>query len=246
MADKGVFETLNAKDVSAYTEGKDAYQNGRKIKLNYLSWANAWKEVKKAYPDANYEIRKFDNNLPYVFDPETGYMVFTSVTIEGQTHEMWLPVMDNNNQAMKSEPYTITFKSGKSITIDSATMFDVNKTIMRCLTKNLAMFGLGLYIYAGEDLPDDSDDKPTKQQPKKQSPRQSPPKQTPQDAPQDVKNAKAIETAKYIAKQSSGAWGKEKGQEVYNALKEHYRITAPTEFDPDKVAEYIAYIVNHE
>ena len=79
-------------------------------------------------------------------------MVYTNVTIEGITREMWLPVMDGNNRAMKNEPYEIMTKYGKKITVDAATMFDINKTIMRCLTKNLGMFGLGLSLYAGEDI----------------------------------------------------------------------------------------------
>lgn len=143
-----VFETLNNSNVNGHTEEK----NG----LTYLSWAWAWAEVKKAYPDANYTIEKF-NGLPYVYDENTGYMVYTTVTIEGITHEMWLPVMDGANKAMKSEQYTYKVKRyGKeeTKTVAAATMFDVNKTIMRCLVKNLAMFGLGLYIYAGEDLPE--------------------------------------------------------------------------------------------
>lgn len=129
--------------------------------LSYLSWAYAWSEFKKVYPDATYEIKKFankDNELvPYMYDSNTGYMVMTSVMADGLEYEMWLPVMDNNNRAMKSEPYTITTSKGKEINVAAASMFDVNKTIMRCLVKNLAMFGLGLYIYAGEDLPDDMD-----------------------------------------------------------------------------------------
>ena len=80
-------------------------------------------------------------------------MVYTNVTIDGITHMMWLPVMDGANKAMKNKPYTYNTKSGEK-TVEAATMFDVNKTIMRCLVKNLAMFGLGLYIYAGEDLPE--------------------------------------------------------------------------------------------
>src|SRR5699024_11992265 len=68
--------------------------------------------------------------------------------------EMWLPVMDSSNKAMKSKPYTYDTKNRKNIQVDKASMFDINKTIMRCLVKNLAMFGLGLYIYAGEDLPE--------------------------------------------------------------------------------------------
>lgn len=142
MAD--VFKTLNEINVNDKTE--------RKNNLTYLSWAWAWAEVKKHYPEANYEILKF-GGVPYAFDPNTGYMVYTTVTIDGQTHEMWLPVMDEKNRAMKAEPYTIKTSRGE-IEVKAATMFDVNKTIMRCLTKNLAMFGLGLYIYAGEDLPE--------------------------------------------------------------------------------------------
>ena len=80
--------------------------------------------------------------------------MFTKVTIEGITHEMWLPVMDEKNKAMKDKSYTYKTKYGEK-EVAPATMFDINKTIMRCLTKNLAMFGLGIYIYAGEDLPED-------------------------------------------------------------------------------------------
>ena len=125
------FEDVLKIDVSGKTE--------KKGNLTYLSWAWAWAEFKKVYPDATYEVKKFDG-IPYVHDGDTGYMVYTSVTADGLTYEMWLPVMDSRNK-----------------TLMNATMFDINKTIMRCLTKNLAMFGLGLYIYAGEDLPEDSE-----------------------------------------------------------------------------------------
>ena len=148
---KSAFEVLNAINVNGHTETKDAGGT----KLTYLSWAWAWAEVKKVYPEATYEIIKFDG-IPYVFDPMTGYMVYTTVTINGITHEMWLPVMDGNNKAMKAEPYQVQTKY-KTFTVNAATMFDINKAIMRCLTKNLAMFGLGLYIYAGEDLPEDAE-----------------------------------------------------------------------------------------
>jgi len=139
------FDRLYGINVNGHTEEK----NG----LTYLSWAWAWAEIKRVYPDATYSIKKFENCLPYVYDEKVGYMVFTEVTIEGLTHEMWLPVMDGANKAMKSEPYTYKTKYGEK-TVEAATMFDINKTIMRCLVKNLAMFGLGMYIYAGEDLPE--------------------------------------------------------------------------------------------
>ena len=145
MDSNELFGKLNAINVNDKTEGK----NG----LTYLSWAWAWAEFMKVCPDATYEVVKF-NGLPYAYDPHTGYMVYTTVTVSEITHEMWLPVMDSSNNAMKSEPYTVTNKWGKETRVNAATMFDINKTIMRCLTKNLAMFGLGLYIYAGEDLPE--------------------------------------------------------------------------------------------
>ncbi len=111
--------------------------------------------MKKKYPNANYKIHLFgEKQLPYVFDENVGYMVFTSVTIEDLTHTMWLPVMDSSNKTMKSTSYTYNTKFKKDIPVEAATMFDINKTIMRCLVKNLAMFGLGLYIYSGEDLPE--------------------------------------------------------------------------------------------
>ena len=114
---------------------------------------NIVESVKKEYPDTTYEILKFENNLPYVYDENTGYMVFTKVTINGLTYEMWLPVMDGKNKAMKKEPYTYKTKYGEKI-VEAATMFDINKTIMRCLVKNMAMFGLGIYLYSGEDYPE--------------------------------------------------------------------------------------------
>lgn len=145
--DTTTFDTLFEVNVNDHVEKK----NG----LSYLSWAYAWADIKKRYPNATYEIKRFgENNLPYVYDQNTGYMVFTSVTIDDLTHEMWLPVMDSANKAMKSTSYTYNTKYKKGIVVEAATMFDINKTIMRCLVKNLAMFGLGLYIYAGEDLPE--------------------------------------------------------------------------------------------
>lgn len=119
-------------NVNEYTEKK----NG----LTYLSWANAWQEVLKAYPDAKYDIKKDENGVACFGNPELGYMVYTTVTIEDSTKEMWLPVLDYKNKAIKNPD-----------------MFNVNTSIMRCLTKNLAMFGLGLYIYANEDLPQEPD-----------------------------------------------------------------------------------------
>lgn len=150
---KSVFAALNAIDVSAHTEVKGE----GKDKLTYLSWVWAWQQVKSNYPDANYEVRHWDGK-PFLFDEYLGYMVETSVTIQGETMGMWLPVMDSKNKAMKQFPYDYKTRSGNKI-VEAASMFDVNTAIMRCLVKNIAMFGLGLYIYAGEDLPQEAKEK---------------------------------------------------------------------------------------
>ncbi len=141
-----VFEKLSAINVNDKVE--------KKSNLTYLSWAWAWGEVKKAYPSATYEVVADPiTKRPYFFDENLGYMVMTEVTIEDQTLEMWLPVMDGANKSMTYQSYTYQTRYGEKV-VEAATMFDINKTLMRCLTKNLAMFGLGHYIYAGEDLPE--------------------------------------------------------------------------------------------
>ena len=127
--------------------------------LTYLSWANAWAAFKMVYPNATYRIIKNpQTNLPYFAD-ETGIMVYTEITADHQTYEMWLPVMDASNKAMKLKAYTyqVWDKTNRKYVdrkVEAATMFDINKTVMRCLVKNLAMLGLGLYIFAGEDMPE--------------------------------------------------------------------------------------------
>ena len=142
---KELFNQLNAINVQGKTEQK----NG----LTYLSWAWAWSEFMKVCPQAKYEIKMFDGK-PYIYDEKLGYMVFTSITVGDDTKDMWLPVMDSSNKAMLDHPYKYTVGKYEKV-CQAATMFDVNKTIMRCLTKNISMFGLGLYIYAGEDLPEE-------------------------------------------------------------------------------------------
>lgn len=143
-----------------------------KNNLTYLSWAWAWQEFLKICPEATYEIKKFTNPVTgkittYLEDEEFGIMVFTSITARGVTREMWLPVMDGANKAMKRKPYTyVAGKGDKQCekSVEAVSMFDINKTIMRCLTKNIAMFGVGLYIYAGEDLPIELGEPCTKKQ----------------------------------------------------------------------------------
>lgn len=124
------FVELNNINVNEHVEKK----NG----LSYLSWAWAWSEVKKMYPDATYTIYENANGWNYHTDGKTCW-VKTGVTVAGIEHIEYLPVMDNRN---------------RSIELDKVTSFDVNKAIQRSLTKAVARHGLGLYIYAGEDLPE--------------------------------------------------------------------------------------------
>lgn len=135
------------------TDKLDIKKDNRGNQLSYLSWASAWNIVLKVCPTASYEVLTFgEYQLPYQ-KSELGYMVWTQITIEGVTKKMWLPVQDFRNEAMLDQPREIQTKSGK-IVVAPADMNDINKAIMRCLVKNLAMFGLGLNVYQGEDLPD--------------------------------------------------------------------------------------------
>jgi hypothetical protein len=155
---EGNFKKLLSLNLNAKTDVKGQGRNA----LKYLSWSEAWGEFVKVYPDAVYEVVKNEKGLPY-FSDESGAMVYVKVSANGLVHEMWLPVMDGANKAMKDKPYTYQVneyvngaKTGHMIdkSVDAYTTFDINKTIMRCLTKCLAMFGLGLYIYNNEDMPE--------------------------------------------------------------------------------------------
>lgn len=133
MEEKNYFEILNGVNVNDKVEKK----NG----LSYLSWAYAWGELKKRYPDATYTVYENADGWNYFTDGFTCW-VKTGVTVQGIEHIEYLPIMDYRN---------------KSIPKDLITSFDVNKAIQRSLTKAVARHGLGLYIYAGEDLPEESD-----------------------------------------------------------------------------------------
>ena len=124
------FNILNSIDVRSHIEKK----NG----LSYLPWAWAWAEAKKRFPQATYTVYETVSGCFYFTDGKTCW-VKTGVTINGLEHIEYLPVMDYAN---------------KSIPLEKVTSFDVNKAIQRSLTKALARHGLGLYVYAGEDLPE--------------------------------------------------------------------------------------------
>ena len=186
MAEKeqSVFQTLNAINVNEHTEKK----NG----LTYLSWAWAWAKVKENYPDAFYTIYENPDGLIYFTDGRTAW-VKTGVTIKGQELIEYLPVLDYNNRS--------------SIGIDRLTSFDVNKAIQRSLTKACARHGLGLYIYAGEDLPEAEQAQQAKPKPKSKA------------AVDDAALSAAIEEA---MKQTDVA----KLEEVWNAHPEYHNTSS--------------------
>ena len=179
-----MFNALSNLDLSDKCEKRD--------QLTYLSWANAWSEFKSAYPSATYRILKNESGLPYFSDPNLGIMVFTEVTVDEVTHQMWLPVMDAKNKSMRLQPYTYQVwdnykKAFVEKTVQAASMFEINKSLMRCLVKNLAMFGLGLYIFQGDDLPEKQGDDTTTSAPQQQMPR--PVQQQSVDPLAPIKNA---------------------------------------------------------
>jgi hypothetical protein len=108
----------------------------KKNGLSYLSWAWAWAEVLKIDPTARYTVHEFDG-LPLVYLKDGSAMVKVSVEIKGDIKTCLLPVLDHRNKP-----------------IENPNSFAVNTSIMRCLAKCIALHGLGLYIYAGEDLPE--------------------------------------------------------------------------------------------
>lgn len=133
---KSTFELLSGVDVSDKVKEKN--------KLKYLSWASAWNEVKKRFPDAKFKVYKQimddgGNTRPWHTDGKTGW-VEVGVTIDGEEIIETLAIMNHGN---------------KSIAADEITSVDANKSIKRCLVKCIALHGLGLYIYESEDLPEE-------------------------------------------------------------------------------------------
>ena len=179
MENQSIFNNLNSVNCNEHTEKK----NG----LTYLSWAWAWAEVKKRYPSANYTIYENQQGWNYFTDGKTCW-VKTGVTIEGLEHIEYLPVMDYRNA---------------SIPFEKVTSFDVNKAIQRSLTKAAARHGLGLYIYAGEDLPEDA-------------PKEEPKKATKPDCPENV-------WWRLVKAEVQGKKTKE-GLSPLQYLQQHYRI----------------------
>ena len=132
-----VFQKLKEVDISKLAE--------KKGKFDYLSWAHAVREMLKVFPEATWEVHEYDG-MPYM-ETTTGYYVKVSVTIEEITRTQIHPVLDNKNQA-----------------IEKPNTFQINTSIQRCLAKAIALHGLGLVLFAGEDLPDNITEKQEKEE----------------------------------------------------------------------------------
>jgi hypothetical protein len=166
-----VFATLNAVNCNEHTE--------KKGNLTYLSWAWAWQIVKTHYPEALYTIYESPSGWNYFTDGTTCW-VKVGVTIQSLEHIEYLPVMDARNQ---------------SIPLASVRSTDINKAIQRALTKACARHGLGLYIYAGEDLPESEPRQIAPPQPV----RQLPPQRLQQDLPAPSQSSWRQSRSQYFA-----------------------------------------------
>lgn len=210
--EKSVFNTLNDIDVSKRVEKK---QN-----LSYLSWSWAWSETKKRYPNTTYTVYERDaviddrgNTCPvnYFTDGNTAW-VKVGVTINGLEHIETLPVMDLRNN---------------SLPLVQVNSCNVNKTIKRCLTKAIAMHGLGLYIYSGEDLPGAKQQEAAQKQVIEEHDITLPTAGSDGKYPfEDLKKAVSA-----MAKKCIGKDGKEKLAEITSKIKAGFKINSSTAAD---------------
>lgn len=129
-----IYSTLSKVNVNEHIQ---TIKGKKGINLKYLSWAWAWTILKQHYPTANYTVYENANGLNYHTDGKTAW-VKCGVRIGEMEHIEYLPVMDYSNC---------------SIPLEKITSFDVNTAIQRCTTKAISRFGLGGYIYSGEDIP---------------------------------------------------------------------------------------------
>lgn len=129
MMDRNIFSELASVDCSEHIEKKNGF--------SYLSWPFAVEQLRKHCPTATWEVKRNDNGEPF-FITQCGVFVEVAVTVNGVTLSQIHPVLDNRNKP-----------------VDSPSAFDINSSIQRCLVKAIALHGLGLSIYAGEDVPRD-------------------------------------------------------------------------------------------
>jgi len=148
---KSIFNNLSLIDVSKKIQTKNSYK--------YVSWADAVAEVSKKYPKGfSYKILENEEGKPFFYDDVVGYWVKTKVKIEDQEKEIMLPVLDNSNRVLKKQPYIYEVKNKQNPSqpfkkkVEAIDIQAINKAIMRCLVKNLALFGFGLSLWAKDDI----------------------------------------------------------------------------------------------
>lgn len=144
--DVNLFSKLYNLDVSVYKEQLKT----ERATLDYLSWAQAYQLLIHQDPKAKIVVCENSNGFP-LFSQGKHHMVKTQITAFGETKVCWLPVMDSKHNAVQDAPYQINY-SKSSITVPAMTARHINDSIMRCLVKNIALFGIGLKLYTGEDL----------------------------------------------------------------------------------------------
>ncbi len=146
------FSKLNSVSGNVIKKGSGNYA------ANYLSWSDAWNELKKIYPKSNFKVYENSEGMPY-FKDDNGAFVKVGVTVEEIEHIVFLAVMDNKFNSMKSTVYIIKkWSKQKQALADEEVqpynMFDINRSVQRALAKAIAMHGMGLYVYRGEDIPE--------------------------------------------------------------------------------------------
>lgn len=147
-----IFNKLNAINVNDKIEKKKRGD----IHLSYLPWASAFEILLSSFADKEIEYDVIENpnrELPIFGDAQKGYIVKTWIKIRGVTRKMWLPITDNKNNVMKDESYEYKDNKNNKVIVNPINTFAINTAIMRCFVKNIAKFGVGLYVYKGEDLP---------------------------------------------------------------------------------------------
>jgi len=140
-----VFSTLNR--IKCKVEKKGSF--------NYVSWTDAWEQIIKLYPKSTFKVHEDSEGFPAFIKSGVGAFVKVSVIVNGIKHTEHYPVTDNSNKPHKLESYTYKDKYGNEHIVEALNSFHINTAIKRSMVKALAYFGLGLYVYKGEDLPNE-------------------------------------------------------------------------------------------
>ena len=141
---KNIYQTLSKVDMSQHIK---AVQGQR-----YIPWSDQWSELLKHYPEATFLVHENEVGDPFTVSV-MGVMVKVSVTIENLTHTINYPVLNSYNKSLKLDPYVYKTKKG-DVTVQACSTFDINTSIVRALTKCIALHGLGLYVYRDELQPE--------------------------------------------------------------------------------------------